>query len=83
MKIRMRQNPGAIICTNAGLSIVNRTLGKEFHSNFNWNSNVFIQGNEFEKIVWKNGGFFSASMCLAGSFDMNGDWLSHYISYVM
>ena len=55
----------AIICTNAGLSIVNRTLGKEFYSNFNWKTFSSKEMN-LKKIVWKNGGFFAASMCLAG-----------------
>ena len=41
-----------IISTNAGIVLIG-TFGKQLKWNFIWNSNIFIQENAFEKVVWK------------------------------
>ena len=35
------------------------TLGNKLQWNFNWNSNIFIQENAFENVIWK-----MAAICL-------------------
>ena len=53
----------AIIWTNAVLLLI-RPFRTKFQWNFNQNSNIFIEENEFENVVCTDGGHFvSASMC--------------------
>ena len=40
-------------CLNQRWGIVNWTRRNVFQWNFNRNSNIFIQGNAFENVVWK------------------------------
>ena len=45
-------------------NIVNWTLGNKPQWNFNRNSNIFIQENEFESVVWKMAAILSRPQCV-------------------
>ena len=54
----------AIIRTNAGWNIVNKTLRNKLQWNFNRNSNIFIQENAFESVVCKKAAILSRPECV-------------------
>ena len=45
-------------------NIVNWTLGNKFQWNLNKNSNIFIQENAFENVVWKMAAILSRPQCV-------------------
>ena len=58
-----RRRP-AIIWTNAGISFIG-PLGPDF--SFNRNSNIFIQENAFESVVWEMASILSRPQCVNGT----------------
>ena len=48
---------------NQCLNIVNWTLSNKLQRNFNWNSNIFIEENTFENVIWKMAAILSQPQC--------------------
>ena len=51
-------------CLNQRRFIVNWTLVNIVQWNFNWNSNIFIQENVLENVVWKMSAILSRPQCV-------------------
>ena len=57
----------AIIWTSAGILLI-WTLRNKLQWNFNHNSNIFIQENAFESVVWEMTAFLSRPQCVKCSY---------------
>ena len=54
----------AIIGTHVSLLFVNWDIRNKFQSNFNWNSNIFIQDNPTEIVACKLAAILSQPQCM-------------------
>ena len=54
----------AIPWTKAGILLKWHWARNKLRWNFNWNSNIFIEENAFETVVWKMAAILSRSQCV-------------------
>ena len=63
-------------------SIINWTLRNKFQWNFNRNSNIVIQGNAFENVVWKMAAILSRPQWVNGDITLTWMTSKHKISII-
>ena len=63
-------------------NIVNWTLGNKLQWNLNRISNIFIQENEFENVVWKMAAILSRPQCVKLTSQYHTSWWTGYAMHI-